>query len=190
MNENEIKEYLKTNLSDYRYCHSLRVAEEAKSLAKIYHLNEQKAYLTGLVHDVAHEFTQEDNEYWIKIGKLSKSCLDNSYKNILHSDIGALVAKNIFLFDDDMCQAIKYHTIGNINMNTFDKIIFIADKIGRNNLDDKIITIKDLAYKGDINQALIIYFKTLEESLKARNLTMHRGSIELVQHLKNNIKEE
>lgn len=190
MNENKIKEYLKANLSDYRYSHSLRVAEEAKSLAKNYHLDDQKAYLTGLVHDVAHEFTEEDNNYWIKIGKLPKSCLDTSYKNILHSDIGALIAKNIFLFDDDMCQAIKYHTIGNINMNTFDKIVFIADKIGRNKLDNKTIKVKELAYNGHINQALIIYFKTLEESLKARNLTMHPDSIELIQSLKNNIMEE
>lgn len=75
-------------------------------------------------------------------------------------------------------------------MNTFDKIVFIADKIGRNKLDNKTIKVKELAYNGHINQALIIYFKTLEESLKARNLTMHPDSIELIQSLKNNIMEE
>ncbi len=33
-------------------------------------------------------------------------------------------------------------------MNTFDKIIFIADKIGRKNLDSSMERIKELVYQG------------------------------------------
>ena len=39
---NKIKEYLKENLSEYRYNHSLLVAKEAKSLAKAYNYDEEK----------------------------------------------------------------------------------------------------------------------------------------------------
>ena len=184
MNVDDIKNYLKEHLSEFRYNHSIRVAEEAKRIAKIYNINEDKAYKVGLVHDVAHEFTDDEELFYIKKYDLPNEFLEPSYKNILHSDIGAIVAKEKFLFDEEMCQAIKYHTIGNKNMNIFDKIIFIADKIGRNNLDSIMQQVKELVYQGNLDQALIMYFEKLTDSLKMRNLSMHPDSIELVDLLK------
>ncbi len=188
MNIDNIKNHLQNHLSDFRYSHSLRVAEEAKKLAPIYCINEEKAYLVGLVHDIAHEYNEKENMFWIKKYNLSNKYLDESYKNILHSDIGALVAKELFFFDDDMCQAIKYHTIGNVNMNKFDKIIFIADKIGRKNLDGFMEKVKELAYQGYLDQALIMYFEILSDNLKARKLSMHPDSLKLIHLLRNNVR--
>ncbi len=188
MNTDNIKDYLQKHLSNFRYQHSLRVAEEAKKLAQIYYIDEEKAFLVGLVHDIAHEFNEKENLLWIKKYNLPNEYLDKSYKNILHSDIGALVAKELFLFDDNMCQAIKYHTIGNMNMNKFDKIIFIADKIGRKNLDVFMEKVKELTYQGYLDQALIMYFETLNNNLKSRKLSMHPDSLKLIHLLKNNAK--
>ena len=53
VNINKIDTYLKENLSKKRYEHSLLVAKEAKSLAKIYHVDEEKAYLEGLIKRAA-----------------------------------------------------------------------------------------------------------------------------------------
>lgn len=189
MDVKEIKNYLKKHLSDFRYSHSLRVAEEAASVAKIYNIDEEKAYLVGLVHDVAHEFTNDENLFWIKEYNLPCEYLDASYKNILHSDIGALVAKRLFSFDDDMCQAIKYHTIGNVDMNLFDKVIFIADKIGRENLDTFMEKVKELTYQGHIDQAIILYFEKLEDNLSAKKTPMHPDSLALIHLLEENINE-
>lgn len=86
-----------------------------------------------------------------------------------------------------MCQAIKYHTIGNINMNTFDKVIFIADKIGRKNLDSCMKKIKELVYQGHLDQAIIIYFENLNDNLKLKKVPMHPNSLKLVHLLQNNI---
>lgn len=66
MNIDNIKNYLQEHLSEFRYSHSLRVAEEAKKTAKRYCIDEEKAYLVGLVHDVAHELNDEENLFWIK----------------------------------------------------------------------------------------------------------------------------
>lgn len=187
MNIDEIKNYLKNHLSEFRYSHSLRIAEEAKKIAKIYCIDEDRAYLVGLAHDVAHELNDQENLFWIKKYNLADECLNEDYKNILHSDIGALIAKDIFYFDDDMCQAIKYHTIGNINMNILDKIIFIADKIGRKNLDIFMEKIKELTYQGYLDQAIIMYFENLNNNLKLKKLSMHPNSLELIHLLQNNI---
>ena len=186
MNIDDIKNYLQEHLSEFRYNHSTRVAEEAKKIAKIYNIDENKAYKVGLVHDVAHEFTEDEKLFYIKKYNLPNEFLEPSYSNILHSDIGAIVAKEKFLFDDDMCQAIKYHTIGNKNMNIFDKIILIADKVGRNNLDNHMQQVKTLVYQLNLDQALIMYFEKLTDSLKERKLAMHPDSIELIDLLKEN----
>ena len=77
-----IKGELKKSLSPKRYNHSILVAEKAKSLAKHYHINEEKAYITGLIHDIAKELTEEENIYWIEKGKLSKD-LENKEQDFL-----------------------------------------------------------------------------------------------------------
>lgn len=189
MKASDIEKYLKEHLSEFRYDHSLRVAEEAQKIAKVYHIDEEKSYLVGLAHDVAHEYTEEENLFWVKKYNLASQCLDKSYKNILHSDIGALVAKDYFSFDEEMCQAIKYHTIGNVKMDLFAKIIFIADKIGRKNLDTQMEQVKKAVYDGNIDEALISYFDILKDSLKSRNLPMHQDSIELIKLLKEETKK-
>ena len=59
-NNAEIKEWLKENLNEERYLHSLGTADCAKDLAKRYGLDEEKAYLTGLIHDCAKCYKNED----------------------------------------------------------------------------------------------------------------------------------
>ena len=45
----DIKKYLKKNLSEKRYKHSIGTADQAKALAKQYGADEESAYLAGLV---------------------------------------------------------------------------------------------------------------------------------------------
>ena len=183
LNINKIDTYLKENLSKKRYEHSLLVAKEAKSLAKIYHVDEEKAYLAGLIHDIAKELSEEENNYWIKKGNLAHDLKKENYKKIRHADIGALIAKEKYNLDNDICNAIKYHTIGNKNMDTLAKIIYIADKIGRKEIPKELIPIKDLVKK-DLNAALIYFIEKQNKNLISKNITPHKNTEELLQTLK------
>ena len=58
----EIKNWLKEHLNNERYIHSLGCADSAKKLAKMYNLDEEKAYLAGLVHDCAKCYSNEQLE--------------------------------------------------------------------------------------------------------------------------------
>ena len=62
----KIKNDLKNNLSQFRFEHSLLVADEAKKLALHYNYDSEKAYVAGLVHDIAKEFDDFENDKWIK----------------------------------------------------------------------------------------------------------------------------
>ena len=48
----EFLEEIKKRLSQYRFYHSLCVAEQAKKLAKKYGADEEKAFTAGLIHDI------------------------------------------------------------------------------------------------------------------------------------------
>lgn len=49
----EMNLYLKSNLLEKRYMHTLGVADTAKRLAKLNGVSEKKAEIAGLAHDVA-----------------------------------------------------------------------------------------------------------------------------------------
>ena len=181
----QIKEDLKKYLSQYRYEHSILVAEEAKKLANHYNEDEEKAYIAGLVHDIAKEFSDEENEKWIKKYNLTGDIFSDEYKNVIHSFIGAVVIKEWYRMEEEICNAVRNHTLGNISMTELDKIIFVADKIARRVSNPIMEEEKRLAYQ-DINKALELCLKIQEQKLQEKGKNMHPISLELLQLLENN----
>lgn len=134
-----ILNWLEKNLSAKRYSHSLGCAKTAQKLAKIYNLDENKAYLTGLIHDCAKNFEDKVLLDIIK-NEIKTGFKDDELKNpkILHAIAGAYFVKTIFEIDDnEIISAVRHHTVGSVDMTTFDKIIFLADKIEPNSRDEK-----------------------------------------------------
>lgn len=179
-----IKNDIKQNLSDFRYQHTLRVMEEAKKLAKRYQVSEEKVIMAALLHDIAKEFSKIENKRWIEKYKLSTELLKEEYRNIIHADIGAEVAKEKYAINKDIYNAIKYHTIGNKNMDTLAKVIFVADKIGRKTLSPPLIEIKKVSYQ-DLNQAIKLIIILEQEKLQKEDLSLHPNTIELFNSLNN-----
>lgn len=126
----EIEHWLKDNLVEERYIHSLGVMEAAVELAQIFHLDIEKARLAGLLHDAAKCFPNEKLLDVIKehIPEVHECELLN-YKT-LHAPVSAYLAKTKFnVTDTEILDAIRWHTLGRCNMSDFEKIIFLADKI-------------------------------------------------------------
>lgn len=126
----KIEHWLKDNLVEERYIHSLGVMEAAVELAQIFHLDIEKARLAGLLHDAAKCFPNEKLLEVIKehIPEVHECELLN-YKT-LHAPVSAYLAKTKFnVTDTEILDAIRWHTLGRCNMSDFEKIIFLADKI-------------------------------------------------------------
>ena len=180
----QIKKDLKNNLSEFRYEHSILVAEESKKLAYHYQVDEEKAYIAGLVHDIAKEFNDEENAKWIEKYKLSGDIFSPEYKNVIHSFIGAEVIKEWYGMDEEICNAVKYHTIGNLPMTTLEKIVFVADKIARKESNPIIDEEKRLAYQ-DIDKALEFYLRTQKNKFESLGKKMYSTTLELLKFLDN-----
>ena len=119
-------EYLvKKMCSEYRYKHSMSVADTAKKLAIHYGVNDKYAYNIGLLHDVTKDLSYEDNKTLLE-GK--DEILEYSSK-VWHSFSAPIwLKKNLGIKDKRFLNAIERHTLGNTR-NIYDEIVYVADKI-------------------------------------------------------------
>ena len=190
LSREEADKWLKENLNEKRYQHSLGTAECAKELAKQFGQNEEKAYIAGLLHDCAKCFSDE------KLLEIIDKYLDDvdsderSNKKTLHAPGSYYIAKTVFgLEDAEMLSSIRWHTLGKINMTDFEKIIFLADKIElRTRSEDyrKKIT-KDLYSENGLNKAILECYKETIKSLVDRDLKICPLTIEIYNKNKKSI---
>lgn len=153
-NIEKIKEKLIEDIGEKRYKHSLRVAQLAQNLAQIYDLDEEKAYMAGLIHDCA-KYNEE--KYIEKLNIDTSSYKITSLKDpVLHSFLGAEVANKVYnISDKDILDAIKYHTTGKKSMTSLEKIIFIADAIEPKRDFEGIDNIRDASRK-DLDKTMLM----------------------------------
>lgn len=175
--EEQINEEIKVRLKEHRYIHSLGVMEMAEKLAKHYGLDVNKARLVGLAHDIAKDMSWDEiytycNEYNIELNELEKN-----NKQLIHSRLGADICKRKYGFDEQMTNAILYHTTGNPDMDMFAKIIFVADKTEKNRDYEGVELRRKLSLE-DIDKTIIeIINYTIGEFIK-REAVIHPDSIE------------
>lgn len=189
IDEKELLEWLKENLDEERYEHSLGVAECAADLAGKYGLNSQKAYIAGLLHDCAKCFST---------GKLLKMVCETvkveptekeNYKT-LHAPVSAYVAEHDFgVTDTEILTAIRWHTIGKLHMSDFEKIIFIADKIEyKTREDEHAQPIRDcLKEDNGLNKALLQCYKQTIKSLVDRNMKICTLTVDIYNRLEDEV---
>ena len=185
MNYTKTQEWLKENLNEKRYIHTLGTANCAKELAKQFGLNQDKAYLAGLLHDCAKCFSNEKLLDIIHQHLDVEECEMLNYKT-LHAPVSAYIAETEFnITDKEIISAIRWHTLGKLNMTDFEKIIFIADKIEPNTRDkeysDKIREL--LSQDNGLNKALLKCYKETIKSLVKRDLKICLLTIEIYNKL-------
>lgn len=185
MNYTEILNWLKNNLNEKRYIHTLGTAECAKELANKFNLNSEKAYMAGLLHDCAKGFSNEKLLDIIHQHLNVEECECSIIKHYTHP-VSAYIAEKEFQIDDkEILSAIRWHTLGKLDMTDFEKIVFLADKIEPNTRDkeysDKIKAL--LNEPNGINKALLKCYKETIKSLVKRDLKICLLTIDIYNKL-------
>ena len=179
--EEKIKKDLESQLSSYRYQHSLNTAIVAKKLAEHYHANIEEAYLCALAHDLAKEFSRDENQKWIEHFNLSDDYLKEENKKIIHGVIGAYIAEERYNFTQEMKDAIYYHVTGRKNMTLLDKIVYLADKIEPGKDYPGIDRERELAYQ-DIDKVVLECLKNRTRKLEKENKKIHPLSYQAISY--------
>lgn len=177
-NENEIIEYLRLNLNNQRFEHSLRVKETSISLAKHYNINEEKARLGGLLHDCAKNLKNNENVYILEKNgyNINEMFINNS--NIMHGLVGSIIAETIMkITDRDVLNAIAFHTTGRANMSSLEKIIYLADYIEPMRNFNGAQELRTLAYK-NLDEALLSSFNNTIKYVIDKGQLIHKDTIE------------
>ena len=113
--------YVNSVLPEKRKTHVLGVILTAKKFAKALGVSEEKAEIASLLHDIAK---YED------VSKYENILPPNCTKEVAHQFIGEYLAKTqLKVYDEDILNAIKYHTTGRASMSTLEKIVYVADLI-------------------------------------------------------------
>ncbi len=178
MTIDEIKYALKKKLKPERYTHSLAVADMAVKLSEIYGADCQKAYLAGLLHDCAKGYAKDDlfdklAEYHIAVDEVSLK----SY-GLLHGFVGAEEAKAVYGIDDEeIYDAIYYHTVGKTAMPLLTKIIYLADGIEPGRIYEGVEAVRIEAVK-NIDKAVVMYTDSTIKYVLERGRLLHPSAVE------------
>lgn len=188
----EIQNWLKDNLYEERYIHSLGVMESAVKLAQMFNIDIEKAGITGLLHDAAKCFS---NEKLLEIIHENipevQECELLNYKT-LHAPVSAYLAKEQFGIDDkEILDAIRWHTLGRCGMSVFEKIIFLADKIEARTRDAEFRhqCLELLKEENGLDKALFKCFEATIKSLVDRRLAICHITIDVYNELLESISK-
>lgn len=175
--KSKIKKYLKEELSERRYKHSLNVSHESMKLAVRYGVDVDKAEIAGLIHDCTKEMSVEAQMCYLNKYSIELDIIFNNIKELLHGQSGCLIAREVFeINDEEILSGIKYHITGKENMSLLEKIIYLADYIEPQRNFKEVVELRKLAYK-NIDLAMI---KALNMSIKhmvSKNKIIHPDTV-------------
>ncbi len=171
----KIKNYAQSVLSEKRFAHTVNVAEEARRLALIWGVDPEKAYLAGLIHDIAKELSMEETQKLMEESDENLSAFDSV---ALHGFLAAYIAKTrLGVTDSEVLDAARYHTTGRVGMNMLEKIVYVADftepgrhypqsaevrKISERDIDEAVLREADYVIKFIIDSGRVLHTTTVE----------------------------
>lgn len=175
----EIYKIMKKRLKASRYQHTLGVVETAKALAAQHGTDVHKAELAALLHDYGK---YESAKKLLKFAKAHNLYIDEVVKgspSLLHGEVGAiLVSEDLGIKDDDILNAIRYHTYGRVGMSTLEKVIYISDAIEPGRSYPGVEELRELA-RQDLDGALR---RTVSDSIQfvvRKGHALHHATIAL-----------
>jgi predicted HD superfamily hydrolase involved in NAD metabolism len=130
MNREQLLAAVKEQITKHRYEHTLGVMETASRLAVKYGVNVKQAETAAILHDYC-KFWPEDKmrEIIERTPAIPKDLLEHD-KELWHAHVGAeVVRRDLGIQDNEILDAIRYHTSGRENMAPLEKVVCLADYI-------------------------------------------------------------
>lgn len=126
----QAREALRARFSSDAFEHSERVAEQAASLARAYGVDEETAYIAGLLHDWDRELPGAELVMRAERAGLEVSDAERAVPYLLHAPVGAADLEREFPgMDRAVLHAVASHTYGAPEMGALDMVVYVADAI-------------------------------------------------------------
>lgn len=166
--EEKVIDYLKNNLKPKRLKHVFGVVDSIDALAVKYGIDREKARFSALYHDILKETSANRLIEYIRENGEDPGELLNANK-VLHSQAGAIFARvEGGILDEDILNAIRYHTTGREEMSTLEKMLYLADVIEAGRDYEGVDRLRDLSMK-DLDLAMLHALNSSLRFLEERN---------------------
>ena len=178
-----MEERLAEILKPERYRHSVGVRDTAVKMADIFGADAKKAAIAGLLHDNAKNLDNQLERCIDLEAEIDEFERENP--GLLHAKLGAETAKCVFVIcDSEIIGAIRWHTIGRVDMTLLEKIIFVADLVEPNRTFSGLEELRKLAFS-NIAKAGLACVRRVCEFNKKRGNTVHPNSCAIIKWLEN-----
>ena len=139
----------------------MAVAELARDMAERLGEDPERAYLAGIVHDIAKEKPVAELMEICEKNKITLTPIEIANPVLIHAPAGAVILKDYGICDEKIENAVRYHTVGRANMTLLEKIIYFADMTEPNRVYKEVEELRSLS-ETDFDAA---FEKAIEYSL-------------------------
>ncbi|ANU16990.1 phosphohydrolase [Planococcus maritimus] len=183
---------VKERLPEKRYNHVLGVMNTAVALAKVYGVSEEQARIAAILHDVAKYADRDWMRSIIEKENMDPLLLDYHHE-LWHAPVGAYLAAYEFgVADQEILDAIRYHTTGRAAMTDLEKIVYIADMIEPSRKFPGVERLRAMKNDG-LNQLMEASIRQSIEFLTSKNQPVYPDSLKCLKHFeqqKGNVKND
>ena len=163
----ELRPIALSYLKAKRIPHVLGTEQTAKALAKKYGADVEKARFAALLHDATKRLSMEE-QLALKL---------------LHAKTGAALARDVYGADDEIYNAILWHTTGKPNMTVLEKVLYLADYIEPNRDFDGVDDLRKVVWE-DLDRGLAMGLAMTVEEMKERGNPVHYNTLEALEYLR------
>ena len=186
-NRESLEDFIKNNLTESRYRHSMGVEEMAVRLAGLYGADAEKAAFAGRYHDLAKNFDTETMDAYVRKYGLPEKLIGNNA--LAHSKVGAAILEHEFgVTDMEILDSVRYHTTARKGMTLLDEIVFVADVVEDNRTYSDLDYYQALAYS-DLDRACLEILEYTIGSLTSKGSEIDIDTLEARDWVLHKIKE-
>lgn len=171
----KIDDYLKNHMSAKRREHTYGVVKMAVKLANMLGCNTFKARIAAMFHDILRDLKSEELNEYIRKLDLPKKYIDNP--NLSHGKIATYLMKTDYgIRDEDILNAVSFHTTGRQGMSLLEKIIYISDAVEENRDYPGVDDLRE-ALKEDLDSACYKALTNTIEHVKSSGIDLDQDTI-------------
>ena len=165
--------------------HINRVSDIARELALHHSVDQDRAALGMLAHDVArampnHELLRHAADF-----NLPVTLVERRMPVMLHGPVGAeILHREDGLTEEDLYQAVYWHTTGHPSLDRLGKVVFLADKLDPLKISryPYLPLLRELALE-DLDRAILEFLSRETVARATRNEMVHPATVETRNHL-------
>ena len=174
----EFVEEIKKKLSEYRFYHSLNVADEAKRLALKYGADPEKAYTAGLVHDIMKDTPKNEQLKLFEKYNIKLTPVELESPKTWHAMSGEAYLRNeLNVTDEEILKAVRYHTTARAGMSLLEKVLYIADYTSAERNYDDVDVMREKADRS-LEEAMLYGLQFTINEMVTEGRAVHPDSIQ------------